>query len=156
MGRGHVGSKVSFAAEKSVLSKTRVQTMCQLSISYLVEGRGRGERSTLFHLSTLVKRLLSSWDGRTHSRARLLRLKKKWAQHVLHNESWGQSQAISEGEAQAGQPSCRQDRRLKYRPGRWAVRQQVWKRSGKEVVVREGFQFLHHPNCSQTDSWTSR
>lgn len=56
MGRGHVGSKVSFAAEKSVLSKTRVQTMCQLSISYLVEGRGRGERGKLFHLSTLVKR----------------------------------------------------------------------------------------------------
>lgn len=35
---------------------------------------------------------------------RLLRLKNKRAQRVLHNESSGQPQAVSEGEAQADQP----------------------------------------------------
>lgn len=60
MGRGHVGSKVSFASEDSVLSRNRVQTMCQLGIPSLTwwkgEAEGRGERGKLFHLSTPVKR----------------------------------------------------------------------------------------------------
>lgn len=85
-----------------------------------------------------------------------LRLKKKGSQRVLHNESLGLSQAVSEGEGQADQPCCRQDRRLSYGPGGWPVRQQVWKRSRKEVVVRRGLQFLLHPNCSGADSCTSR